>query len=460
MADTYYPIPSKPSYNEQIRELKNSDPANATTVFNPLIGKMIENTHYVKKLADTNSEHIDIVAGKAEELFVKDKQRTNILYGTCSTPSSVADKVVNLKSGFSDFGTGSIIYVQFDNANYLRTVTLNVGNSGTKTVINLYHDGHSSVPYWPDDAIVEFICYGSYWYMRSFNEGMYPCIKVLGVEGESVTVTNGEDTFTQEVSRLGDVEFHVHSFGKWTITSDSHGGYSKTINIDTVKLYETRLLPLNACAWSLIDEYSKSGKAAEMWSIGDELDITVGDETLTVVIVDFNHDEKLDGTKAGITFGLKNLMAETRRMEATDTNANGFAGSELCSWLQGELYSSLPAALRMVIKTVNKKTAVSGLNTSINTESIKLFLFSDSEVYGLSSGVKSAVGEGYQYSYFATAGNRKKRLSNGEGAFNPWWLRSPRVNLDHGFCAVNSINGQSTSNSSQIYSGVCFGFCV
>lgn len=52
MADTNYPIPEQPVYNPNIRALQDSDPARASTVFNPLFERLIENTHAVKKTAD------------------------------------------------------------------------------------------------------------------------------------------------------------------------------------------------------------------------------------------------------------------------------------------------------------------------------------------------------------------------------------------------------------------------
>lgn len=52
MADTNYPIPEQPVYNPNIRALQDSDPARASTIFNPLFERLIENTHAVKKVAD------------------------------------------------------------------------------------------------------------------------------------------------------------------------------------------------------------------------------------------------------------------------------------------------------------------------------------------------------------------------------------------------------------------------
>lgn len=52
MAERNYPVPEKPVYDPNIRALQNSDPANADTVFNPLLAHLISNIHAVKLLAD------------------------------------------------------------------------------------------------------------------------------------------------------------------------------------------------------------------------------------------------------------------------------------------------------------------------------------------------------------------------------------------------------------------------
>ena len=88
---------------------------------------------------------------------------------------------------------------------------------------------------------------------------------------------------------------------------------------------------------------------------------------------------------------------------------------------------------------------------------MKLFLFSEIEIFG--STTYSKAGEGSQYSYFATAANRIKYLSNGSGSANWWWERSPHGSNSNAFCYVNS-NGSAGGNYANATSGVCFGFCV
>ena len=88
---------------------------------------------------------------------------------------------------------------------------------------------------------------------------------------------------------------------------------------------------------------------------------------------------------------------------------------------------------------------------------MKLFLFSEIEIFG--STTYSKAGEGSQYSYFATAANRIKYLSNGSGSAHWWWERSPYGSASNTFCGVYS-GGSASSYGANSTHGVCFGFCV
>lgn len=53
--DPNYEVPEEPVYNPFIRALKTTDPANAETVFNPVLLQMIINTHAAKLLAESRA---------------------------------------------------------------------------------------------------------------------------------------------------------------------------------------------------------------------------------------------------------------------------------------------------------------------------------------------------------------------------------------------------------------------
>ena len=228
---------------------------------------------------------------------------------------------------------------------------------------------------------------------------------------------------------------------------------------------------LSQASWAQIAQASELGIASSLWSVGDEKTIYLAPEdgglpekpddtnTLTLVIMGFNHDDKADGSgKAGITFGTKNLMATTRAMNSSNTNSGGFTGSAMYTYLQNTLFSQFATDLQSAIKPVLKKTSAGGRNTTINTNEMKIFLFSEIEVFG--STTYSAAGEGSQYSYFVTAANRIKYRANGSGKANGWWERSPNASDSTSFCGVHSTGSANRYASTFASRGVCFGFCV
>ena len=293
----------------------------------------------------------------------------------------------------------------------------------------------------------------------------------IGVSSQTDTVTvtrpgDGAITATSNNSAIATasvsgttITITAKASGSTTITVKVAAGTNytapanKTINVTVQMLSPT----LANNTWAQIAAASEAGVAASTWSVGDTKNITVGGETLTVEIVGFNHDDLASGGKAGITFGLKNLMANTRQMNSSNTNAGGFTGSDMYDWLQGTLLNSLPSDLRAVLKSVNKKTSAGSQSSTINTNAMKIFLFSEIEIFGSVTYSKS--GEGSQYSRFATASSRIKYLSNGSGSANFWWERSPYGDNSSHFCIVNS-SGSANINVAVNSRGVCFGFCV
>lgn len=138
-----------------------------------------------------------------------------------------------------------------------------------------------------------------------------------------------------------------------------------------------------------------------------------------------------------------------RERNAHDDNANTFR--------------TTPVRFTGGNKERQQKAASGGASTTIKTSSDKLFLFSTVEIDGTtSSGYAS---EGEQYEYWKTvkdgtvAADRVKKLSNGGGSANTWWLRSPHVSSSSYFWYINSTGIVSIGSASST-DGVSFGFCV
>lgn len=334
------------------------------------------------------------------------------------------------------------------------TVTFNLTGYGT-WVVTATKDGQTATESVVVDDVKQYKISLSYFSAT---------LKVTSDSSATVTATNGTKTFSGTVPTSGVLSLTITASGTYTVTATKSGETTDPVSVAITtsgQTYSVECLFFNSVlsknTWAQIAKASAAGKASQLWSVGDTKDITVGSETLTLVIMGFNHDDLASGGKAGITFGMKNLMATTRRMNASNTNSGGFTGSEMYSWLQNTLLPTLPSDLQAVLKSVNKKTSAGSQSSTINTNSMKLFLFSEIEIFG--STTYSKAGEGSQYSYFATAANRIKYLSNGSGSAYWWWERSPGGSGSGLFCVVSS-GGSANFNGAYDAYGVCFGFCV
>lgn len=251
---------------------------------------------------------------------------------------------------------------------------------------------------------------------------------------------------------------------------------------NTLPFFATTDLSFAKSSWAQIAALSESGAAKTYFSVGDEktIELTTGEE-ITLVILGFNHDDLTGGGKAGITIGMKNLLATTYRMNATSTNAGGWNNSQMRTSTMATLLSQLPVDLRNVVKQVNKKATAGGTSQSITTSADKLFLLAMSEIFSATSIENSATStiadyadaynaEGTQYEYYrnligdnngGTTANANliKKLSNGGGSAYGWWLRSPSVSSSTLFRYIGSAGLVASGYANNTY-GVSFVFCV
>lgn len=227
---------------------------------------------------------------------------------------------------------------------------------------------------------------------------------------------------------------------------------------------------LENTSWANIAIVAAAGKAAEYWAVGDTKTITfgasvLGSTTITVKIMGFEYDDLADGSgKAPITFGMADCFATTQRMNATATNTGGWGSCELRATLISTVLPALQAVMGAdIIKPVNKRTSAGNQSTTINTTTDSVWLFSEYEVYGTTSGGASVAGEkptdkSICYPAYTNAASRIKKVGS---TASLWFFRSPDKQNNVNFCAGQS-NGVifSIAEAASSTRGVAIGFCV
>jgi len=242
--------------------------------------------------------------------------------------------------------------------------------------------------------------------------------------------------------------------------------------------------PFADAEWEAIDYIAQQNLAKEYYAVGDEKDVTLTDgETLTFVILGFNHDDLSDGTgKAKISIGMKHLTAQPL-IDTQNDNTGGWTESNARKITMVDYYNKIPSDLQKIIKSVNKvSTTGKRVNTNSVTSQDKLWLFSASEIFSenelrafcsdnsITDMVKIyvTVHEGARYEYFTnlvsdTAYNTSipalvRKLANGTGNVKGWWLRSTAPQSDYYYFYVSGCLYEAYSSSLEY--GIAFGFCI
>lgn len=305
-------------------------------------------------------------------------------------------------------------------------------------------------------------------------DGMFQALTALaGVTyvivfgGVIVTATRGEETKTATANGDGIATFYALGYGDWEISATISGSKrTKTVTIDTQSIRYVSLSALNDLSWAGIDTLGAAGVLGKIFALGDTKDVTLsGIGTMTLQIADFDHDY-LSGTttanKAAVTFLCKNLLYQTYNMNSRDTNNGGFPSSSLCSTLNGSIYNALPSDLKAVIKTAYKWYGTGNNTTNGKWSGHKLWLPLTFEMFGESSyspATEHTTGNARRYPIFTNNASRIKKMNNGGGSAQWYWLASPRATNATDFCSVNS-GGSSNDGDASYSGGVCFGLCV
>ena len=249
-------------------------------------------------------------------------------------------------------------------------------------------------------------------------------------------------------------------------------------------------------SWEKISQYSKDGTASSRFALGDTKVVTLSHsdgtmEDITVQIVGFNHDKAEDGSTVGISFACYSMPKE-------QSVFTGPSGSERAGYMSfwksngtmhystirdlcvGEIYNSLPPALKSAIvpvkKNVNSQDGTVSAGASVVSFCDPCWLLSAVELGVSVSSLTMASGDratyATTYTYFSSASSsvlqtRRKRYI--DGVATDYWLRDYSSAAQSRFFSGNSsgqvfATGWCSDNpndeSGWVKKGVCFGFAV
>lgn len=277
---------------------------------------------------------------------------------------------------------------------------------------------------------------------------------VFAGSGVSVNAQGGDYSQAVTAGSDGFAVFVGLSYGVYTISANIGGQVSKTVAVTSVSRMYLSLVSLNNVPWETINRISISGAAEQMFLVGDTKSFSLGGVGYQAQIIGFFHDQITGGGTAGITFQMENCLNTTYQMNSSNTNSGGWTSCQMRTSTMPNILAQMPSGLQTVIKTVNKRTSAGGKSSSLVTTQDKLWLPSETEVFGAVE--YSFPGEGAQYEFY-TAGN--STIKTRSGPASNWWLRSPNRSRGTDFCCVDS-SGVANDDNAGISSGVAVCFCI
>ena len=160
------------------------------------------------------------------------------------------------------------------------------------------------------------------------------------------------------------------------------------------------------------------------------------------------------------------VMDKGHYMNPQNTNIDGWKDCDMRQWLNETIFPTLPTKWQAMIVAVDILANVGGMNTTrVHTTSDKLFLLSMAEVGQMQTTAPYPLevdpeAEQVTFAVFTDNYSRGKRLSNGTGALQGWWLRSAYHTSSSYFGYIQTSGASAGSNASNTYYYPAWGFCI
>ena len=207
--------------------------------------------------------------------------------------------------------------------------------------------------------------------------------------------------------------------------------------------------------WEQVIEACQKNAVPETWVVGDQKAMTINGTNYLFDIIGKNHDTYSDGSgTAPLTFQMHDCYSEKYGMNSSNTTALGWKGCVMRTTRLPAILALMPSVIQSAIKEVDKLTSAGYSSSAIETVADKLFLLSEVEVFGKTTG--SASGEGKQYEYYRAGNSKVKYFGTIKGR---WWERSPVVTSNYNFCNVHSDGTAYMYSSGSNAFKVSFAFC-
>lgn len=236
----------------------------------------------------------------------------------------------------------------------------------------------------------------------------------------------------------------------------------KGSNYEDVQTPETKTFAEDS--WETIIQAVKTGKT-ENYHVGDTKEIDMGEfGTHTVRIANMSTPSEcstsgFSQTACGFVIEFADIITK-HNMNSTASNKGGWPASELYTYVQNDIYNSLPSELRNGIIDTFVVSGHGPEDSSNFTSTDKLYLLSTKEVWGKEGTFNviyndTAEAETRQLDYYKSQGvttsNNSGAIKQYNGAYSEWWLRAAGSYIGNNFYLVTTRGYWLTKSADYTY---------
>ena len=265
--------------------------------------------------------------------------------------------------------------------------------------------------------------------------------------GDTCSFISGSTTLTKAVGADGTVEMILPALQRWTVSLDN---YSAAVDLGCGECHTVNLAQDKA-TWRGIQNILEAHKETELLDIGDELSVTISgvDYIYQVGAIDLYESHE-------VIFVPKTCVG-ARAHHTANTNAGGWAQSDIRTYLNGDFKAGLPDEIRDNLKSIEFKSSAGSQSTAITTTEDYIWLPREYEIFGVTTYAANTEAQYCrQYPIFATA-DQRIRTNGGVAAY--WWEASAYVSNSTYFCYVGTDGSAGNGGASNSFGLVpCFRF--
>lgn len=239
------------------------------------------------------------------------------------------------------------------------------------------------------------------------------------------------------------------------------GGTTKVLKVATPVSFTTD-------SWDTIISAVKKGDISN-YHVGDTKEVDMGKFGTHILRIANTaspsecETEGFSQTACGFVLEFADIIT-THVMNSTDTNVGGWPASEMCDYVNDDIYNALPSEIKSGIIDTFVVSGHGSSDSSNFTSTDKLYLLSAGEVWGTNSNISSfdtAISNSRQLDYYQNLGVTNSNYSGAVKQYGsddtPWWLRTARAyEMEQSiiFMYVGSNGGMITLGSATSVLGV------